>query len=361
MKKSSATIVITVAVIVLFGVLYIGNSFYQKSNTGGSSRVENIKNEDVVENAPEDFISGEHKYALADSEVIVAKYLKVGSNMKIYSISPVGDKKSYDISQSGGSVVYQSKDGHLWILYNDGTSKKITPDNYESVVKAQIQKDNPNYIWADDPVITFEGSVRFISNLPDTSSSPKKSIWEINIENGSMKRIFTPASDIYKILGYREDGRLVIIDGDTMACVNLPDSSVQSINVKNKSLISLSPDGTKILYMKKDNKNVVDYSKLYMIDSYGNNPVSLPNIEGYNATDIGSWDYSGTRYAFIIKPVKVSKDKVAVINFDEHLIQIGKFSPETDVTFSEKSRLKWSEDYILSVDTGDDIVTIQIK
>jgi len=362
MKKSSVTIIITIVVVIILGALYISNSLYNnKNHSGSSSRAESSQNEDASKMVSQELSSGEHKYTLPDGEVITANYLKSGGDMKIYSLSPVDDKKSYDISESGGMAVYHGKDGHIWALYKDGTAKRLTPDIYDSIEKAQIEKDNPSYIWADDPVITNEGNIRFVSNLPDTSPHPKKSIWEINIESGIMRKIYTPSSDIYSILGHRDDGRMLIIDGDVINAVNTADGSIQNFDIKNKHIISLSPNGARILYLRKDDKNIIDYSKLYTMDSYGKNSHALQSIVGYNVTSIGAWDNNSSRYALIIKPLFSGKDKVAVISFDEHFVSVKDYSPDTDIVFSDASILKWSEDYVISVDTGEDIVTIQIK
>lgn len=359
MKKSSIAVAVTVLIITILGVLYINNSYnLKKMSSGGSSKVDSNDKDQGSE--PNDTVFGEYNHLISENDNITVKYLKSGGSTKIYALYPVENKDKYYISQNGSIALYVGKQGHIWVLYSSGSKKKVTPDRYDSIDKAVITKTNSDYIWADKPELTPQGNIRFVSNLPGTSGASAKSIWEISLQDSSMKKIFTPVSAAYKVLGYRDDGRFLVLDDKNIAVIDDAGNVTENIDVNDKSIISLSPDGTKIVYFKKDSNQTV-FSKQYILDSYGKKSVLLPAIEGYSATDMGAWNGKGTKYAFVIKSISGNKHKIGVINFEEGFIEISSHEPGADIKFPDDCKLKWTEDDIISVDIGDDVVSIELQ
>lgn len=303
---------------------------------------------------------GEYTYELSGGSTIKSRYIKSGDTIKIYSVYPADSKDSYDISSNGSTAVYAGKDGDIWALMNDGTCKKITPDTYGTIEKNQIQKQIPGYVWAEKPVLLNDGMVRFISDLPD-SSSPKESIWEIDISSLSMKKIYTPVHSNYKYLGYRDDGKMMIFDGQTLAAVNESDGSVQNIDVKGKRILSLSPNGEKIIYARENNAGQADYSRLYIMDGYGKNNSILPGVGGYKGSSIGCWSPDSLKYAFVLKPSYSTGDKIAVISFEDSFTSIKTYEPESSTKFPDSSSISWSIDGSISVDTGSDFINVDLE
>lgn len=363
MKKSSVIIAVSVLIVLLIGLLYLDISYNskKKAQSGSSNLLDSELSETSAGKGNNSITYGEYKYVLSGSITINARYMKINGGVKIFSVYPVEDKSKYDISYDGSTAVYLSKDGSIWALFNDGSSKKITPDKYGSIEKSAVQKENLSYIWAEQPLLTGNGTVRFVSNLPDTGSKPKKSLWEINIDNGDIKKIYTLASDNFKLLGYREDGRLLILDGGSISAINTNDSSAENIDVKDKYILSMSPEGDRILYVKLNKDNQPDFSSLYTMDDTGANSIRLPGLDGYSPTQVGAWSSDGTKYAFVVRSTFGSKDKIAVISFDEDSVVINSFIPTTDVKFPDNSTLRWGTSDSVSVDTGDDVINIDVK
>lgn len=224
----------------------------------------------------------------------------------------------------------------------------------------QIEKQIPGYVWAEKPELSNDGTVRFISDLPGTAS-PKKSIWEINILNSDMKKIYTPVSDNYKYLGYRDDGRMMIFDGQTLAVVNEADGSVQNIDEKGKYVLSLSPNGEKIIYARQNSDGRIDYSHFYTMDSYGKNNSVLPGVNGFTGTQVGAWSSDSSKYAFVVRSAYSSGDKIAVISFDDDYASIKTYAPENGTKIPDSSKLSWSAGGSVSIDTGSDFINIDIE
>lgn len=367
MKRTSIAIVITVLIVSLSGIIYLtkmaGNEDNKKNNTGQDSsntpEVVQSDNNDAKEQSGS-IAFDEYIYKISDNDVITARYMEYGQSVRICSLSPVSDKSIYDISSSGNAALYQSRSSDIWILYNDGTKKKITPDKYGSLDKQTVMKENPEFIWASRPEFTLDGNVRFVSDIPVEGNIPKKSIWEINLEDNSMKIVYTPVNESYLMLGYRDDERLMILDGDSIAVIDTFSTSIETIDVKGKYIIKLSFDGLKLIYMRKDESNKPDLKSLYIMDSKGQNMRILPGMNGYTVTDAGAWDDKSSKYAFIIKSLGNANDRVAVVSFDNGLMSIEAYSPENDIKFPDGCKLTWTGDNSISVDTGDSIVNIDL-
>lgn len=361
MKKSSIAIATAVTIISILGILYISKSHVfdnmknQNSGVAGSAGISG-------QNAGDTTVFGEFTQSVSDGEKVTVRYMKSGETAKIYSISPVEKKDEYYISQSGGLALYTSKDGHIWAFYNDGTEKKITPDTYGSISKDKITKDRPGYIWASQPELTRENRVRFISNLPDISDSPKKSIWEINIEDGNMNKVYTPSSESFRILGYRDDGKLLVLDGDNIAAIDEANYQVENMDIKGKHILSASPDGAWIIFAKKIGE-AADLSGLYVMDSMGKKSMVLPKVAGYSAMDSGAWSPDSSRYAFLAKPFSPGDLKVAVVRFEfeENYMEISSYDPGPDTKLPENSKLEWASGSSISVDIGSDVVSIELQ
>lgn len=355
MKKTSIAAIVTVIVIVAgIAIICLSNSLRHESGVNNS----NASGQESSSGA-EGISFGEYKYALSGGNIINARYIKTGDIYKIYSVYPVKSKDDYDISSDGSTAVCIGKDGQIWALLNDGSCKKITPDSYGSIAKSQIEKQIPGYIWAENPLLSDDGTVRFISDLPDTAN-PKKSIWKINILNSNMKKIYTPVSVNYKYLGYRDDNRMLISDGQTLAAVNEADGSAQNIDAKGKYILNLSPDGEKIIYARQNNNGQIDYSHFYTMDGYGKNNSVLPGVNGYTGSSIGAWSSDSLEYAYIIKPSYTGSDKVAVISFEDNYTSIKTYTPESSTKFPDSSKLSWSAGGSISIDTGSDFINIDI-
>lgn len=368
MKKSSIAVAMIILVVAISGLIYIGGVMNKKSGTGDGqkSKLQELNGEnDQNRQASNDITFGEYKCVISEDDSVVVKYIKSGQTIKIFSINPVSDISSYDISSNGSSALYLGKDGHIWVIYNDGTLKKITPDRYGNLLKSEVQKRNSSYIWASNPSFMPDGNVEFISNLPDTGRSPGKAIWKINIEDGSMSQVYKPMSENFKALGYRsDDGKYIILDGDKIAAVDGgagTSGSIETTDVSGKHIINLSPDGKKILFVNSDAQKRQDSSYLYMMDSYGKNIVKLPGVEGYKVTDMGAWNDDGTEYAYIIKPQSGSYGKIAVIYFYESGISIKSYNPSTIIEFPDNCKLRWANGDTISVDTGNDVVNISLN
>ena len=359
--------VITVLIVSLSGIIYLtkmaGNGDNKKNNTGlDSSNIPEVVQSDINDAKEQSgsIIFDEYIYKISDNDVITARYMKYGQLVRICSLSPVSDKSVYDISSSGNAALYRSRGSDIWVLYNDGTQEKVTPDKYGSMDKVAVMKENPGFTWASRPEFTLDGNVRFVSDIPVEGNIPKKSIWEINLEDGSMKIVYTPVNEGYLELGYRDDRRLMILDGDSIATIDTLSNAVETIDVKGKYIIKLSFDGLKLIYMKKDENDKPDLNSLYVMDSKGQNMRILPGLNGYTATDAGAWDDKSSKYAFIMKPLGNTNDRVAVVSFDDGFMNIVAYSPENDIKFPDGCELRWTGDSSISVDTGDSIVNIDL-
>lgn len=353
MKKTSIAAVVT-AIVIVAGIVYVccaNNLKHEGRASNNASGQESSSGADGVS-------FGEYKYTLADN-TINARYIKTGGTIKIYSVYPISSKDDYDISSDGSTAVCIGKDGQIWALLNDGTCKKVTPDTYGSIKKSQIEKQVAGYIWAEKPVLSNDGAVRFISDLPDTIN-PKESIWKIDILNSNMKKIYTPVSENYKYLGYRYDGRMMISDGQMLVAVNENDGSVQSIDAKGKYILNLSPDGEKVMYVRENNTGKVDYSRLYTMDGSGKNDSIMPGVSGYTGTSVGAWSSDSLKYAFVIRPEYSIGDKIAVISFDDDYTSIKTYSPEKGTKFPDSSKMSWSAGGSVSIDTGSDFINVDI-
>lgn len=359
MKKSSIAIAITVLIITILGALYINNSYnLKKISSSGESKIEDLNKAD--DSKTEDTVFGEYKHSISGDDTIVVSYLRSGDTNKIYALNPVESKDRYYISQNGSIALYVGKDNHIWALYSNGTIQKMTPDKYENIDKNDITKANPGYIWAASPELTPAGNIRFISNLPDVSDVPQKSIWEINLQDESMKKVYSPSAGDFKILGYREDGNLLILDGDNIAAIDDASTIVDNIDVKDKYIMNISRDGTKIMYVNKEN-GLVDFSRQYIMNSIDRKYRVLPGIEGYIAMDIGSWSSDSSRYAFAAKSISGNRYKIAVVSFEEDFIDINSVDPAVDISFNKNCSIKWTDNSQISIDIGDDVISVELN
>lgn len=363
MKRSSIAVIIAVLMVALAGVIYIGRLSTENSTVDSNQSKpvsQDVSQQETAVNA-EGISFGEIVYKISSSETITAKCMKSDGIERIYSLNPVTDKKRYDISSSGSMAVYLAKDSSIWLLYNDGTKKKLTPDKYDSISKADMLAKNPGYIWAYEPEFTTWGTVRFISNLPDTSDSPGKSLWEVGLDGGNVRDIYTVISDNFKSLGSRDDGKYMVLDGANIAVVDTASGSADMMDVKDKYIIGLSPNGTRIVYMAKGQNGQPDGKNLMTMDSYGNNNRVIPGVEGFTATDMGAWSSNSQKYAFIIKSAGGLGDKIAIVSFGEEDTGISAYNPPDNAKFPEGSKLGWTDDGTVSVDTGDSIINVDIE
>ena len=362
MKKPTIAIVITLFIIMLVGILYINKSYNLKKNLNNqNNKAQVTENDGISSSQADDIIFGEYKYFFSDSDTISAKYMKSGQNIKIYSLYPIDNKSKYDISPNGSVAAYISKDGQLWVLYNDGTKKKIIPDKYGTIDNSIIKKEKPEYIWADNPVFAQNSNIRFISDLPEALPSLRKSIWEVDLNSNNMQKIYTPVSEVYRFMGYGDSGKYMILDGDNIVVIDKASNSSDNIDVRDKYIISLSLDGTKIIFVYKNKNNVPDFSNMYVMSNTGSNSTLLSGALGYISTDMGVWFNDGSRYAFIIKSVLGAKDKIAVIDFREGFSSIKNFDTGSDINFLPGCKLSWTGDESISVDIGDDVIDVDLK
>lgn len=351
MKKSSIAIVIVVLIAALSGVIYLTRPV-NKEETADREVQETQETYD----ASADITFFEQSYSISDTEKINAKCMKSSSGTSIYSIYPVPDKQRYDISSSGRMALYLSTDNSIWLLNSDGTERKLTPDEYNGTSKLDILKKNPDFLWAYSPQFTVNNSVRFISDLPGGSNTSVKSIWEISLDDKTIRKLYTPVSDSYKLLGERADGKCLILDGTNLIMVDYATETAESMDEKDKYILTLSPDGKRIIYAERDQGGVPDFSKLRVVDSNMQNEVDVPSLGGYTSLESGAWAVNSSRYAFVVK--SGSGDGVAVIDFSEESVSIAVYKPEEKAVFPENCQLGWMDDNTVSVDYGDGMVCI---
>lgn len=363
MKKYTIPIIILVFAIALSSGYYL-YSINSRKKTGMQDKDSTqaiVPEGEKTETVSQDIGFGEYIYEISSTEKIWARYLKSGQATRIYSLNPISDKYRYDISSSGYVAVYLSNDNDIWLLYNDGTKKKLSPDSFGGINKSDVLKSNPGYIWAYGPEFTARNSVRFISNLPDTGPYPLKSIWEINIDDNAMKKMYTPASANYRLLGDRLDGRLIILDENSLNAVDAANGAVENINVEDKNIISLSPGGDTIIYGKKDKNGQKNNRNLMAMDCYGNNTRSIPLKEDYIFTEIGAWSDDNSRYAFIMKSTDGSDFRVAVAEFFEGTVSVNDYSIPGISTLPDNSKLGWIDETGVSIDVGENIISVDLQ
>jgi len=361
MKKSSSAVAVAVLIIALTGAIFIGKVYNIKTDSGDSKDTASSNGQEEIPNDGDDIYFGEYTISVSENEEITVKYLESSGITRIYSIFPVETKDMYDILENGNSAVYRARDGHIWLIYNDGTINKLTPDKYGSIEKSAIEKQVPGYIWADKVRFEDDERVIFISNLPDTSNLPKESIWEVGIEDKKMRMLYTPVSREYKILGLREDGRILVLDGEFIAAVDMNENSIEMVNVSDKKVMSLSPDGSKVIYAKNNiNMDESVYDNLYIMDGWGKNSSLLPKVKGYRATNMGAWSQDSSKYGLIIKG-DYGKDKIGVLFFEEDHVDIADYSIEGNIVFPEDSTLQWTSGNSLLIDIGEDVVTVELE
>lgn len=363
MKKTYVAVMVTILIVTLSGLIYIGNSINNKNNSMKKAEEKGAPQGDtgnISQVASSDITFGEYSCSISKNDNLTAKYIKSGQTIRIYSLNPVPDIDSYDILPNGSMAVYLAKDGHLWIINNDGSIKKLTPEKYGNISKEEIQKQNAGYIWAASPKFTSDGFVVFSSSLPDTGSSPKKAIWRIELSNGDMKMMYTPQTDSYRLLGTRADGKYMILDGVNIAVIDENGVS-ENIDVKDKYILSLSPDGRKLLYLKLDEYGKAGNGSLYVMDCYGRNAYKLPGIAGFIPTSSGAWNDDSSMYAMLMKKQSGNIGSVAVISFDSNdLADIRNVNLGSNIKLPENSKLRWVDENTISADVGDDIISIDI-
>lgn len=359
MKRSSIVIAAAAFVVMLSGVVFLAR-FGGKGNLAEVDKSGALSDSVSPSEVSGKVSFGEFRYEIAANDIVCARYVRIGSANRIYSVSPVRDTSGYDITSDGSRAVCLGKDGHIWALFNDGNCKKLTPDKYGSVSIADLHKQSSSYIWADEPVFESNGIVRFISDLPSSESCVKKSIWEISVGSGDMKMLYTLDTDSYRVLGYDDDGMLLVLDGSTLASVNTEDGTVSKAETGDKQILSMSPDGSKMIYVKRNKLGSADWSALYMMGSGGTSSVKLPGIQGYQATSTGLWNSDGNEYLFIAKSLWNSRDRIGLIEFGEDRTEIKSFAPGSDIRFPDDCRLSWSGGDSVDVDTGDDIISVSM-
>jgi hypothetical protein len=360
MKKYSTAIVIAIVVVVLAGVAIVGRLSNKKnSELVDSDSVVSKSNEKSISNTQNNVFYGSYNISTPSAGVLKAEYIKADDAIKFYALNPLDSIKGYDISSNGRNIVYEDKDEHLWAIYSNGELKKITPDKYESIDKSNMGN---KYIWADKPLFIDNNKIMFISNLPDTSDSPEQSLWEIASDGSKMKKLYSIKSSSYKYLGYREDGSIAINDGDEIAFINQIDGTIDTIDVKDKEILSLSKDGTRIIYIKKNNNGKLDYNGLYAMNPYGKEQIKLPVLNSFTATNIGEWNKDSSKYAYIAKSSRGNKCKVVIINFDEEYIHLDDFDIGQDINIDDNTALSWSNnDASISIETGDNVLNIDME
>lgn len=363
MKKTSVVVMVTILIVTLSGLIYIGNSINNKNNSVKKAKVDGTAQGDtgsISQTSSSDITFGEYSCSISKNENLNAKYIKSGQTIRIYSLNPVPDVDSYDILPNGSMAVYLAKDGHLWIINNDGSIKKLTPEKYGNISKAEIQKQYTGYIWAANPKFTTDGSVVFSSSLPDTGGSSKKAIWRIELSSGAMKMMYTPQADSYRLLGSRADGKYMILDGVNIAVID-ENGVFENIDVQDKYILSLSPDGRKLLYLKLDGYGKESSGSIYVMDCYGRNPYKLPGIVGCTPTIAGAWNEESSMYAMLMKEQSGGIGSVAVVSFDcNDLADIRNVKIESSIKLPENSKLRWVDENTVSADVGDDIISIDI-
>ncbi|KPU46033.1 hypothetical protein OXPF_05140 [Oxobacter pfennigii] len=360
MKKSSIAIAVTMVLIAIIGMVYVSNLYNpSKLNDNGEELSEIGEDGESAVNNSQDTRFGEYNLTLPGDDNITVEYLKTGDIVKIYAIHPVSNKSKYDILSSGTTAAYIGKDGHIWAFFNNGTNSKITPDVYEGINKSIVTGNNPVYIWADKPEFTSDGKIRFFSNLPDASNNPKISIWEIEIETGRMTKVYTPLNEDFKVLGNRDDGKLLVLDADIMAAINTADGSYENIEVKNSFIIGMTPDGTKIMCTETASDGKPDYSRLYIMDGTGKRIRSIPRLSGYNYIGYGQWYQDSEKYAYIARSQSDGKYIIAVINFHEDSVETLSYPINSAVSIPENSNVEWTADNAVLVDIGDDVISVE--
>lgn len=362
MKKTYAAVIITVLTVCLIGAIYLGSSLYKKYNHDGNNAVQS-KNTDSNSNSTmqssTDITFGEYICKVLEDESVTVKYIKSGQTIRLFSISPLSGSESYDIMPNGSMAAFLAKDGNIWVISSNGSKKKLTPDKYGTIDKNEIKKSVPGYIWAEKPTFTSDGNVIFLSNLPDPSGS-KKTVWKINLKSSVMKPVFTSFTDNDIILGCREDGKYMILDGENITAVDA-DGKYENIDVRGRHIMSLSPNGKKVIYALKDESSGADYRRIYVMDCYGKNAVRIPDIEGFIPTGTGAWNDDSTKYAYTVKQKSGEMSKIAVALFEEDSIGTDIHGPEEGMELPEGCRLRWTDDSTVSIDVGDDILSVDIS
>lgn len=361
MKKTNIAFAFTMVIVLLLGALYIGKSAADREK-GQAGGYKDDGKETVSSQGGNKTFFGEYKYELSGKEKIIVNYMKSGQGIKIFSISPVADKKKYDISQGGSAAAYKTDDGAIWLLFNDGTFKKILADSYGRIKLSDVRKKYPSYIWAESPEFISEDRLSFISDLPDTSANPKKSLWEASLQNDSIKKVYTPNSASFRYLGIRDDGKMLVLDGEQIAAVDTDSVSVENVDVSQKHIISFSDGGNKILFAKMF-QDKPDFGSLYVMNGYGKNITKLPDIKNYTATDMGAWNGDGLKYALVARQSGGINAEIVVISFDDDSddVDMNGYSLKERSALPDKSQIEWLNDETISIDTGSDVFTVDLQ
>lgn len=330
-KKNFKLIGIMLMIVVLI-IIFFSNKRADKKN------IEDINNSNDTINS-NDVAFNEFSFNLENKEDVKIKYMLYNNSKKIYSISPVSNNNKYDISYNKSSLVYLSNDNCLWLFKNDGTSKKLIQQEL-----GEIQ--NPKFVALN--------KIMFYSN------EQNKSIWIIDTEDTNLKKVYTPLDSNFRYLGDRADNKIIIIDKDNMILIDIENYNIESKYIGDKYIMNISPDGKNIIFCEKNNDNI-NYKNLYLMTSFFDNIDNIPRIDGFTPTEIGAWNEVGKSYAYIIKSDSLKYDKLALMAFDdENNIMVTSIDISNDFKFDNKYKLSWSGNNIVSIDTGESSISIDV-
>jgi hypothetical protein len=149
--------------------------------------------------------SGFYEYKSPDGKVYEIDYAESGGIKDIIGIKETSGTVLFDISTDKKKIVFCNSTGDVIVGDDKGTFKKVNSDSYKSksagvtILKQNVLKNNPQYIWAAKPQFTSDNRIVFLSYLPYINGANTFYLWAVNIDGGSMRMVGKLSNDINKI------------------------------------------------------------------------------------------------------------------------------------------------------------------
>ncbi|MEF9935634.1 MAG: hypothetical protein RR898_10295 [Clostridium sp.] len=201
MKRRKINIILFILLLVCMA--FFGGLYYLKknnisimpdfiSNIGSSlnNKEEKPKKEDKVESNVKEPVASVlvYEYKAKDSTTLNIEYSKSEGKNEFKGIKGLVEGVDFSISKDKQKIVFVDKGDQSLILYNiDGTLRDITKESvsYKTGKKLtrSILETKKDFIWNAMPQFTADGSIVYLSDMPNQRPGAGLTIWRVSPES----------------------------------------------------------------------------------------------------------------------------------------------------------------------------------
>jgi|GEM_PF-6677252 len=227
-----------------------------------------------------------------------------------YYLEEDGRPRDLAVSPDGGSIALTDRGHNAVWLWSPGANEPVqatsdrTPGyDKQAILLAGKTKEVEGWSlnWAERPCWSPDGrSVYYLSTRTSGGASRGTALWVLERESGREELACSRSNTFLDIIGWA--GSQLLLSGGDGSILSYDPASRQTTNLLgNSQLVSLAPDGNRLLYQKLDQTTASLASpQLYAVTLNDGTTGSLPVLPaGYRFNDTGAWSPTGRRFAFL--------------------------------------------------------------